>query len=137
MPRLTLPAEPSDVDTNLTDADRRAPLRGEHPAYVIYTSGSTGRPKGVVVEHRAVTAYLAYAREAYPSLAGTVLSHSPVSFDLTVTALLGPLTAGGTIRLAAIDDPAARAGGAPDLREGHPRARCRCWTAGCRRSATW
>ncbi|MFC4852118.1 non-ribosomal peptide synthetase [Actinophytocola glycyrrhizae] len=115
-PALTLTRslpEPSAVDTDLTDADRRAPLRDGHPAYVIYTSGSTGRPKGVVVEHRSVSAYLAYARAAYPSLAGTVLMHSPVSFDLTVTALLGPLTAGGTIRLAALDDPAARDGGAP------------------------
>ena len=105
--------EPSTVDTDLTDADRRAPLRGGHPAYVIYTSGSTGRPKGVVVEHHSVSAYLAYARAAYPSLSGTVLTHSPVSFDLAVTALLGPLTAGGTIRIAALDDPAARVGGAP------------------------
>jgi amino acid adenylation domain-containing protein len=118
VPMLTLPAESSTVDTDLADTDladtdRRAPLRGEHPAYVIYTSGSTGRPKGVVVEHRSVAAYLAYARSAYPSLSGTVLAHSPVSFDLTVTALLGPLTAGGTLRLAALDDPAARAGGAP------------------------
>jgi amino acid adenylation domain-containing protein len=123
VPTLVLPAETSTVDidaadidaadTDLTDAERCAPLRGAHPAYVLYTSGSTGRPKGVVVEHRSVTAYLDYAREAYPGLAGTVLTHSPVTFDLTVTALLGPLTAGGTIRLAALDDPAARAGGAP------------------------
>ncbi|HEY0452780.1 amino acid adenylation domain-containing protein [Actinophytocola sp.] len=124
VPRLTPPADlatsGSTVDTNLADADRRTPLRGEHPAYVIYTSGSTGRPKGVVVEHRAANAYLAYAREAYPSLAGTVLTHSPVSFDLTVTALLGPLTAGGTVRLAAIDDPAARTGGAPDFVKATP-----------------
>jgi amino acid adenylation domain-containing protein len=113
VPTLALPAETSTVDANLTDADRRAPLRGEHPAYVIYTSGSTGRPKGVVVEHRCVAAYLAYARAAYRGLSGTVLAHSPVSFDLAVTALLGPLTVGGTIRLAALDDPAARACGAP------------------------
>ncbi|MEV4544500.1 non-ribosomal peptide synthetase [Micromonospora echinaurantiaca] len=98
---------------DLTDAGRTAPLRPEHPAYVLYTSGSTGRPKGVVVEHRAVTAYLAWARDTYPGLAGTALLHSPVSFDLTVTGLLGPLTAGGTVRLAAIDEPAARAGGRP------------------------
>lgn len=39
---------------DLTDADRRAPLRPAHPAYVIYTSGSTGRPKGVVVSHESV-----------------------------------------------------------------------------------
>ncbi|MFE9203225.1 amino acid adenylation domain-containing protein [Micromonospora sp. NPDC007230] len=101
------------ADDDLTDADRLAPLRPEHPAYVLYTSGSTGRPKGVVVEHRAVTAYLAWARHTYPGLAGTALLPSPVSFDLTVTGLLGTLTAGGTVRLAAIDEPAARVGGRP------------------------
>ncbi|MFJ6956293.1 non-ribosomal peptide synthetase, partial [Micromonospora aurantiaca (nom. illeg.)] len=39
---------------DLTDADRVAPLRPEHPAYVLYTSGSTGKPKGVVQSHRNV-----------------------------------------------------------------------------------
>ncbi|GAA2715024.1 non-ribosomal peptide synthetase [Micromonospora olivasterospora] len=108
------PLTAADLDAaDLTDADRLAPLRPEHPAYVLYTSGSTGRPKGVVVEHRSVTAYLAWARATYPGLAGAALLHSPVSFDLTVTGLLGPLTAGGTVRLAAIDDPGARAGGRP------------------------
>ncbi|MGQ5261316.1 non-ribosomal peptide synthetase [Micromonospora sp. ZYX-F-536] len=111
---LLEPTTAADLDdTDLTDDDRRAPLRPEHPAYVLYTSGSTGRPKGVVVEHRAVAAYLAWARETYPGLAGTALLHSPVSFDLTVTGLLGPLTAGGTVRLAGIDTPGARAGGPP------------------------
>ncbi|MEV0002880.1 amino acid adenylation domain-containing protein [Micromonospora sp. NPDC050980] len=100
---------------DLTDADRVAPLRPGHPAYVLHTSGSTGRPKGVVVEHRAVTGYLAWARATYPGLAGVALLHSPVSFDLTVTGLLGTLTAGGTVRLAAIDSPAARAGGRPSF----------------------
>ncbi|MEU8423478.1 amino acid adenylation domain-containing protein [Micromonospora sp. NPDC048835] len=104
----------ADLDcADLTDDDRRTPLRAEHPAYLLYTSGSTGRPKGVLVEHRAVTAYLAWARDTYPGLAGVALLHSPVSFDLTVTGLLGPLTAGGTVRLAGIDTPAARAGGPP------------------------
>ncbi|WP_189939238.1 non-ribosomal peptide synthetase, partial [Streptomyces sulfonofaciens] len=79
------------------DTERTAPLRPEHPAYVIHTSGSTGRPKGVVVEHRALAAYLAFAREAYPGTAGTALLHSPVSFDLTVTALFATLTAGGRV----------------------------------------
>ena len=116
---LPLPDSPT-VDTDLTDADRLAPLRDEHPAYVIYTSGSTGRPKGVVVEHRSLKAYLAYARAAYPSLSGTVLMHSPVSFDLTVTALLGPLTAGGAIRVAGLDEPAARDGGAPTFVKATP-----------------
>ncbi|MFI7605993.1 amino acid adenylation domain-containing protein [Micromonospora sp. NPDC049366] len=101
------------ADTDLTDADRLAPLSPAHPAYVLYTSGSTGRPKGVVVAHRALAAYLAWARHTYPGLTGTALLHSPVSFDLTVTGLLGTLTAGGTVRLAAFDDAAARAGGRP------------------------
>ncbi|MDO1477941.1 non-ribosomal peptide synthetase [Rhodococcus ruber] len=35
----------------VTDRERIAPLRPEHPVYVIYTSGSTGLPKGVAVTH--------------------------------------------------------------------------------------
>ena len=46
--------------SNPTDADRRAPLLGQHPAYVIYTSGSTGRPKGVVGLHAAAVNRLAW-----------------------------------------------------------------------------
>ncbi|MFI0715942.1 amino acid adenylation domain-containing protein [Streptomyces inhibens] len=80
-----------------SDTDRTAALRPEHPAYVIYTSGSTGRPKGVLVEHRALASYLHFARGAYPGTAGTALLHSPVSFDLTVTALFASLTSGGRL----------------------------------------
>ncbi|MFF9091399.1 amino acid adenylation domain-containing protein, partial [Streptomyces sp. NPDC014991] len=93
---------------DLPDAERTTPLRPEHPAYVIHTSGSTGRPKGVTVEHRALAAYLAFAREAYPGTAGTALLHSPVSFDLTVTALFATLTAGGRVLVGDLS------GGAPD-----------------------
>jgi amino acid adenylation domain-containing protein len=107
-------------DSDVTDAERIAPLRPGHPAYVLYTSGSTGRPKGVVVEHRLVHAYLTWAAVSYPSLSGTALLHSPVSFDLSVTGLLGPLTVGGTVRLAAIDEPAARVGGRPTFLKATP-----------------
>jgi amino acid adenylation domain-containing protein len=69
-------------------------------AYVIYTSGSTGRPKGVVVSHRALSAYLGHAQQAYSALTGTALLHSSVSFDLAVTTLYGPLISGGTIEIA-------------------------------------
>ncbi|MFJ2774001.1 amino acid adenylation domain-containing protein [Streptomyces sp. NPDC087300] len=88
----------------------QAPAPGD-PAYVIYTSGSTGRPKGVVVEHRAVAAYLAHAGAAYPDASGATVLHSPLSFDLTVTALWTPLTVGGHVHLAALDgdDHASRA----------------------------
>ena len=88
----------------VTDADRRVPLLPDHPAYVIYTSGSTGTPKGVVVGHRSVGAYLDWAVSAYGGVEGTVLLHSPVSFDLTVTGLYAPLVSGGTVWLAALDE---------------------------------
>ncbi|MFD8380830.1 amino acid adenylation domain-containing protein [Streptomyces sp. NPDC059679] len=80
-----------------------------HPVYVIYTSGSTGRPKGVVVTHGALADYLAWARRAYPATAGTVLLHTSLSFDLTVTALWTPLTVGGCLFTASIPEPAEMA----------------------------
>lgn len=85
---------------DLTDGDRVAPLRPEHPAYLVYTSGSTGTPKGVVVQHDELCAYIAMARAAYPELAGTALLHGPVTFDMAITTLIGPLTAGGCVRVA-------------------------------------
>ncbi|MFJ9695062.1 amino acid adenylation domain-containing protein [Kitasatospora sp. NPDC101183] len=91
-------------DTDLTDAERLARLTARHPAYVIYTSGSTGRPKGVLVEHRSVADYLGWTAADYPSARGAALVHSPVSFDLTVTALWTPLVVGGCVHLAALED---------------------------------
>ncbi|MEV6816452.1 amino acid adenylation domain-containing protein, partial [Micromonospora sp. NPDC051296] len=87
------------------EAPARTP-RPQDPAYVIYTSGSAGRPKGVVVEHRQLAHYLAACREDYPGLAGTALLHSSISFDLTVTALWGPLVLGGTVLLDDLADAA-------------------------------
>jgi amino acid adenylation domain-containing protein len=68
-------------------------------AYVIYTSGSTGVPKGVAVEHRGVVNYLAFATAAYAMQGRAAPMHSSPMFDLTVTTLLGPLVAGGTVAI--------------------------------------
>ncbi|MFB7511311.1 non-ribosomal peptide synthetase, partial [Streptomyces broussonetiae] len=89
---------------DVTDDERSASLREQHPVYVIYTSGSTGRPKGVVIEHRSVVDYLSYTRKTYPAAEGVALVHSPVAFDLTVTALYTPLVSGGRIVLAGLED---------------------------------
>ncbi|MFC4531110.1 non-ribosomal peptide synthase/polyketide synthase [Sphaerisporangium dianthi] len=105
-----LPAGP--LDSGLTPAN---------PAFVIYTSGSTGRPKGVVVEHRSLNQYLAWTRHTYDSVAGRALVHSPVSFDLTVTGLFGPLTSGGCAHLVDLDDGAGAAATArPDFVKATP-----------------
>ncbi|MFV0133848.1 amino acid adenylation domain-containing protein [Streptomyces sp. HMX87] len=97
-------------DTGAAAAGPQQPPAPHHPAYVIYTSGSTGRPKGVVVEHRSVVDYVTWAAASYPGLGGETILHSPVSFDLTVTALFTPLTVGGTVRVAALDESADRGG---------------------------
>ncbi|WP_436498874.1 amino acid adenylation domain-containing protein [Actinokineospora sp. HUAS TT18] len=90
----------ADVEAESAPVDR---VRPQAPAYVIYTSGSTGRPKGVVVDHHALAVYLDRAIGVYPAAADTVLLHSPISFDLTVTALYVPLVTGGRVHLAELD----------------------------------
>ncbi|MFD5825056.1 amino acid adenylation domain-containing protein [Lentzea sp. NPDC060358] len=93
--------------TEPAEGELHPPLRGD-AAYVIYTSGSTGRPKGVVVEHRSLGDYLVRAREVYPAAGGSSLVHSPLSFDLTVTALYTPLVSGGAVRLADLTEDGVR-----------------------------
>ncbi|MFJ9743145.1 amino acid adenylation domain-containing protein, partial [Streptomyces sp. NPDC101166] len=53
------------ADGPLTDGERTAALRPEHPMWVIYTSGSTGRPKGVLVEHRAIVNFLSAMQDRF------------------------------------------------------------------------
>ncbi len=88
---------------DLAGAERPGQLGLSSPAYVIYTSGSTGRPKGVVIEHRSLVNYLEAVAGGYPSAARGALLHSPVSFDLTVTALFGPLVSGGCVAVADLE----------------------------------
>ncbi|MFP8885344.1 amino acid adenylation domain-containing protein [Streptomyces mangrovi] len=84
-----------------------------HPralAYVIHTSGSTGRPKGVAVERGALADYVEGAVRRYPDAAGTALLHSPLTFDLSGTALFTPLAAGGCVVLGEMDREAEGSG---------------------------
>ncbi|MBQ0881644.1 non-ribosomal peptide synthetase [Streptomyces sp. RT42] len=90
--------------TTLTDTDRRSPWSPRHAAYMIYTSGSTGRPKGVIIEHHALATYLHRARTTYTAMNGDTVLHSPLAFDLTITALWTPLTAGGTVHLTSLEE---------------------------------
>ncbi|MFE0955919.1 amino acid adenylation domain-containing protein, partial [Streptomyces rochei] len=105
---LTEPVNPADYENRphgpLTDAERRSPWSPRHPAYMIYTSGSTGRPKGVIIEHHALATYLHRARTTYTAMNGDTVLHSPLAFDLTITALWTPLTAGGTVHLTSLEE---------------------------------
>ncbi|MEU5052620.1 amino acid adenylation domain-containing protein [Streptomyces sp. NPDC021096] len=93
--------------TDVTDAERTAPLSLSHPAYLIYTSGSTGLPKGVVVEHHSLTNYTVRCWSAYPGVKGTVLLHASFAFGAIVTTLHAVLTVGGCVRVSAIENVAA------------------------------
>ncbi|MEU9033237.1 amino acid adenylation domain-containing protein, partial [Streptomyces sp. NPDC048383] len=101
---LSAEALTSYADTQISDEERPSPWSAHHAAYMIYTSGSTGRPKGVIIEHHALATYLHRARTAYPATSGATLLHSPLAFDLTVTALWTPLTNGGTVHLTSLEN---------------------------------
>ncbi|MEV6069914.1 amino acid adenylation domain-containing protein [Nocardia sp. NPDC052001] len=82
----------------ITDADRRAPLRMQHPAYVIYTSGSTGMPKGVTVTHAGLGGLADYAIALYDLDPEHRLMHncSP-SFDPSVLEWICAFYTGATL----------------------------------------
>ncbi|WP_254846670.1 non-ribosomal peptide synthetase [Hymenobacter sp. CRA2] len=68
-------------------------------AYVIYTSGSTGKPKGVAITHHNLRNYICWANEHYfgDGTRPNFGLFTSLSFDLTVTSLLSPLTLGGQV----------------------------------------
>jgi amino acid adenylation domain-containing protein len=95
-----------------TDADLLYSQQAQRPerhaelsdlAYVIYTSGSTGRPKGVMIEHRAASNLLCWARRFFSAdELRTMLCSTSYCFDLSVPELFLPITTGGSIVL--VDD---------------------------------
>ncbi|MFE7723865.1 amino acid adenylation domain-containing protein, partial [Nocardia rhizosphaerihabitans] len=84
--------------TPVTDADRLAPLRVQHPAYVIYTSGSTGLPKGVTVTHAGLGDLVDEAVRRYRLTANHRFLHicSPC-FDPSVLEWLCAFATGATL----------------------------------------
>jgi amino acid adenylation domain-containing protein len=98
--------------TKLTDADRTAALRPDHPAYAMYTSGSTGRPKGVTVPHTAVVR-LVHDSGFLQLGPHDVFGHvSSVSFDAATLEIWAALLSG-----AALAVPSAGPLSSAELRE--------------------
>ncbi len=68
-----------------------------HLAYVMYTSGSTGVPKGVMIEHRNLANYMTALDRRFGTDPLVWLAVTPISFDISVTELLWPLTRGSKV----------------------------------------
>ncbi|MFD6895956.1 non-ribosomal peptide synthase/polyketide synthase, partial [Rhodococcus sp. NPDC060086] len=98
------------ADDPIGEDERTGPLTADHLAYVIFTSGSTGRPKGVAVEHRAITANIAWRQSEYAMRADdVVLQKTPFTFDVSVWEFFWPLQVGANLTIAVPDghrDPA-------------------------------
>jgi amino acid adenylation domain-containing protein len=70
----------------------------ENLAYVIYTSGSTGKPKGVLIRHRnAVNTINSVQKQPGLTSADTLLSVTTISFDIAVSEIFLPLSAGAKL----------------------------------------
>ncbi|MCZ4076318.1 non-ribosomal peptide synthase/polyketide synthase [Rhodococcus sp. H36-A4] len=85
----------------VSDEDRTAPLRLDHPAYIIYTSGSTGLPKGVSVTHRGLSGLIDQSVDLYRVTPASRFLHviSP-SFDPSVLEWALTASAGATLVVA-------------------------------------
>ncbi|MFI9650611.1 non-ribosomal peptide synthetase [Streptomyces sp. NPDC052040] len=91
---------PSPAQEPSADSSCPCRPRPNDLAYVIYTSGSTGKPKGVMVEHSAITHYTRWAIRQYGIREDTRFAvFTSLAFDLTGTAHLLPLLAGGSVTL--------------------------------------
>lgn len=91
------------VELGAERSDDPGPQAGpDDLAYVIYTSGSTGRPKGVMIPHRALTNFVAAAREVYGIRHDDrVLQFSSIAFDIAVEEIFPALVSGATLVLRA------------------------------------
>jgi len=74
-------------------------VRPDDPAHVMYTSGSTGMPKGAVLPHRAIVRTVCGARYLRFAADETFFSFVPLTFDVAILEIWGPLLAGGRLVL--------------------------------------
>ena len=94
---LGLPLVPVEQVRPTPDGPRHTP-DPDDLAYTIFTSGSTGRPKAVGVEHHALSAHVAAARDLFGITAeDRVLTFASFSFDASLEQVLPGLSAGAAV----------------------------------------
>jgi amino acid adenylation domain-containing protein len=65
-------------------------ISGSNTIYCIYTSGSTGKPKGCKISHSNLLNYLSHAITYWKENESLESAYfSPISFDFTITSILG------------------------------------------------
>ncbi|KAK0518620.1 hypothetical protein OC834_007670, partial [Tilletia horrida] len=83
-----------------TEASTNELVEG-NPAYVIFTSGSTGLPKGVMIDHQQIVPYLLSVDcQSDVPARGRRLNFSSISFDTSVSDIMGSLVNGGCLCIA-------------------------------------
>ncbi len=107
---LVLADHPADLPAPVLGVDQwaqqpRQPVADTCPerAYVMFTSGSSGVPKGVEISHGNLNTYLRHAQGYFDGPVSGAVASSPLTFDATITAMLGPVMAGKTVRILAQD----------------------------------
>ncbi|MEU4792995.1 amino acid adenylation domain-containing protein [Micromonospora tulbaghiae] len=106
-----LPADgPAVVHLDRPAGDDRAEVAAVAPAphdlaYALYTSGSTGTPKGVLIEHRAVTNFIASVQELFDlTPQDRVLGFAAVTFDVSVFEMFAALLTGARLYVVPDED---------------------------------
>ncbi|HEY5350169.1 MAG TPA: amino acid adenylation domain-containing protein, partial [Candidatus Lustribacter sp.] len=75
------------------------PAGTDPAAHVMYTSGSTGRPKGAVIGHRAVVRTVRGADYLHFGPDETFFAFVPLTFDVAILEIWGPLLNGARLVL--------------------------------------
>ena len=85
-----------DKEINFVQLD----LNLDDPFYCIYTSGSTGLPKGCCITQRNILNYIRWIEEYWKGKEeGKVGYFTPLTFDFTITSVLGSLLSGSCLSI--------------------------------------
>jgi amino acid adenylation domain-containing protein len=77
-------------DNVIQSESQSTKITGVNTVYCIYTSGSTGKPKGCTITHANLLNYLTHANSYWTKKESLEAAYfSPISFDFTITSILG------------------------------------------------